>query len=416
MCSRVVVFNRCGCVNRKPAVSEFWLTVVQVRPSTVNSYRQHVYRYLIPVLGRLRLDELSVHRVQACFDLLARRRTGTGDRISPATVDRIRATLRSALNTAVREGVMAANPMRSVKVSHPVRPHPVVWTDERVAEWRRTGVRPPVAVWTLAQTARFLDAVKDDRLAGVWWLIALRGLRRGEVTGLRRADLDAAAAELSVRRQVVALPGVLYVGPPKSRAGNRTVALDRECAQRLRDQLARQSDDILEHRYVAQRRSDARTRTGAADDESEALFTYADGRPVRPEYLSHQFRKLIKALDLPPIRLHDLRHQAATLALAAHTDLKVIQQMLGHSSIITTADTYTSVLPEVAHTAAQASADLIMRVARSGPRTHARSGMTHESITLDIGGTGKRGCDRPPIELSGSDPRVTHHAPRRPTQ
>jgi site-specific recombinase XerD len=133
---------------------EFWLTVVQVRPSTVNSYRQHVHRYLISVLGRLRLDELSVQRLQACFDLLARRRTRSGGRISPATVDQVRATLRSALNAAVREGILALNPMRSVRVSHPVRPHPVVWTDQRVAEWRRTGVRPPVAVWTLAQTAR----------------------------------------------------------------------------------------------------------------------------------------------------------------------------------------------------------------------------------------------------------------------
>jgi integrase len=57
-----------------------------------------------------------------------------------------------------------------------------------------------------------------------------------------------------------------------------------------------------------------------------------DASGGEPEYLSHQFRKLIKALDLPPIRLHDLRHGAATLALAAHTDLKVIQQMLGHSA------------------------------------------------------------------------------------
>ena len=339
------------------------------------------------MLGRLRLDELTVARVQACFDLLARRRTCTGDQISSATVDRIRATLRSALNTAVREGIMAANPMRSVRVARPVRPHPVVWTDERVAQWRRTGVRPPVAVWTLAQTARFLDGVKGDRLAGVWWLIALRGLRQGEVTGLCRTDLDKAAGEVRVNRQVVALPGVLYFGPPKSRAGNRTVALDGECVDRLQHQLARQATDVLEHRYVAQARSDSRSRIGAgADDGGEALFTYADGRPVRPEYLSHQFRKLIKALDLPPIRLHDLRHGAATLALAAHTDLKVIQQMLGHSSIITTADTYTSVLPEVAHSAAQASADLIMQVARSVPRSGGDDGLTHQAVTLDDGG------------------------------
>ena len=68
------------------------------------------------------------------------------------------------------------------------------------------------------------------------------------------------------------------------------------------------------------------------------MFTYADGRPVRPEYLTHRFNTLVKEFDLPPIRLHDLRHGAATLALASHTDLKVIQQMLGHSSIVTTAD------------------------------------------------------------------------------
>jgi hypothetical protein len=76
-------------------------------------------------------------------------------------------------------------------------------------------------------------------------------------------------------------------------------------------------------------------------------FTYADGPPIRPEYLTHRFRQLCKELGLPPILLHG----AATLALASHTDLKIIQQMLGHSSIVTTADTYTSVLAETAHRA-----------------------------------------------------------------
>jgi integrase len=97
------------------------------------------------------------------------------------------------------------------------------------------------------------------------------------------------------------------------------------------------------------------------------MFTYADGRPVRPEYLTHRFRQICRELGLPPIRLHDLRHCAATLALASHADLKVIQQMLGHSSIVTTADTYTSVLPEAAHSAAQATADMVIKAARSAP-------------------------------------------------
>lgn len=97
------------------------------------------------------------------------------------------------------------------------------------------------------------------------------------------------------------------------------------------------------------------------------MFTYADGRPIRPEYLTHRFNTLVKEFDLPPIRLHDLRHGAATLALASHTDLKVIQQMLGHSSIVTTADTYTSVLPETAHRAAQATADMVIKAASAAP-------------------------------------------------
>ena len=94
------------------------------------------------------------------------------------------------------------------------------------------------------------------------------------------------------------------------------------------------------------------------------MFTYADGRPIRPEYLTHRFHTLVKELDLPPIRLHGLRHGAATLALASHTDLRVIQQMLGHSSIVTTADTCTSVLPEAARRAGQATADMVMKAAR----------------------------------------------------
>jgi integrase len=111
----------------------------------------------------------------------------------------------------------------------------------------------------------------------------------------------------------------------------------------------------------------ARARTGPGWRRGRPMFTYADGRPIRPEYLTHRFRQICQELGLPPIRLHDLRHCAATLALASHTDLKVIQQMLGHSSIVTTADTYTSVLPETAHRAAQATADMVIKAARSAP-------------------------------------------------
>ena len=275
------------------------------------------------------------------MDLFARQRTTSGTLIAASTVDRVRATLRAALNAAVREGLITVSPLAHVRLGRPVRPHPVIWTDERVEAWRRDGIRPPVAVWTLRQLATFLAGVENDRLAALWWLIALRGLHRGEAAALDRDDLDAGARELTVSRQLIALPGELYCGPPKSRASIRTIALDEASSRLLAGQAARQAAELLRHQFTGQRRSDARARTGPGWRNGRPMFTYADGRPIRPEYLTHRFRTLVRELDLPPIRLYDLRHGAATLALASHTDLKVIQQMLGHSSIVTTADTYT---------------------------------------------------------------------------
>jgi len=107
------------------------------------------------------------------------------------------------------------------------------------------------------------------------------------------------------------------------------------------DQAVRQAVDLLQRQFTGRRYPDSRARTGPGWRRGRPMFTYADGRPVRPEYRTHRFNTLVKEFDLPPIRLHDLRHGAATLALASHTDLKVIQQMLRHSSIVTTADTYT---------------------------------------------------------------------------
>lgn len=117
----------------------YWLTLAEphLRPSTLHGYRDHIDRYLIPSLGRITLADLTGKRLQACFSLLSRQRTRNGTLIAVSTVDRVRATLRSALNAAVREGLLPANPLAQVRLDKPVRPHPVIWTDERVKAWRR---------------------------------------------------------------------------------------------------------------------------------------------------------------------------------------------------------------------------------------------------------------------------------------
>ncbi|MFF2044044.1 tyrosine-type recombinase/integrase [Kitasatospora sp. NPDC058170] len=114
-------------------------------------------------------------------------------------------------------------------------------------------------------------------------------------------------------------------------------------------------------------------------NESGYVFTDVYGSPLRPDHVGHVFQGMVRRSGLPPVRLHDLRHGAASLALTGGSDLKVIQAQLGHSTIVTTADTYTSVLPETAHLSAEATARVVIDAARmisrgirSQPKTRKR--------------------------------------------
>ncbi|MFG3710399.1 tyrosine-type recombinase/integrase [Micromonospora sp. NPDC047730] len=119
----------------------------------------------------------------------------------------------------------------------------------------------------------------------------------------------------------------------------------------------------------AHRRRQLDQRAQAAENgtpwtDTGYVFTRADGQPINPNYATTRFRKLVQRAGLPPVRLHDLRHGAASLAHEAGADLKTLQDLLGHSSIVTTADTYTSVLPEVQRRCADATAHLVLAAAR----------------------------------------------------
>jgi len=282
----------------------YWLAQAEphLRPSTLHSYRDHIDRYLIPSLGRITLGDLTGKRLQACFDLLARQRTRKGTPIAGPTVDRVRATLRAALNAAVREGLIASNPLAQVRLDKPVRSHPVIWTDERVAAWRRDGIRPLVAVWTLRQLVTFPVGVENDRLAALWWLIALRGLRCGEVAALDRDDLDSEARELTISRQLIALPGELYCGPPKSRASYRTIALDEAGTRRLVDQGVKQAVELLRHQFADQCHPDSRARTAglAASSADVHLRRRAADPPGVPDPPVQHPRQGVRPAADPP--------------------------------------------------------------------------------------------------------------------
>lgn len=266
-------------------------------------------------------------------------------------MQRIRGCLHVALNGTIRRGLITHNPAHWVELPFGRRPHAVVWTEPRVAHWRVTGERPVVAVWTAQQTARFLHHVREHSLYPLYHLVALLGLRRGEAVGLRWCDLDLTARVLMVSHQIRDHNGRTVICPPKTETSIRMIALDHLTVAVLR------------------RLSVSRRESSPERPPTGFLFTNQRGDPLSPGYVTHTFRRLTAEADLPPIRLHDLRHGAASLSLAADNELKTVQAMLGHSSIVLTADTYTSVLPCLAHQAAEATAELVLRAARTKSAT-----------------------------------------------
>ena len=320
----------------------------RLRARTRVSYQEHIDRFLIPHLGEAVVEELTPARVQRAFEGIAEHVTPRGERVAGATVQRVRATLRAALNTAVRERLLPSNPANGLRLESGQSARPVVWTEQAVADWRSSGVRPAVAVWTVEQTRAFLDHVSQDRLYALFHLAVMTGLRRGEVVGLRWADVDLERGTVRVVRQLQAQRGAgLVEAAPKSAASRRTLMVDHATVGVLRRHRWRQQQEAQDH--------------GRVWDRGGYVFTAAGGGVLAPERLSRLFRKVNTSSGLPPVRLHDLRHGAATLALAAGVELKVVQAMLGHASIVLTADTYSSVLPQLAREAAERTALLVLR-------------------------------------------------------
>jgi integrase len=346
-----------------------WLeTTTRLRESTRCSYLQLCRNHLIPHLGRIPLRDLTALQITGMLESVRRYSVASKRPVSDGTVERIYATLRVALNAAVRQGLIEHNPARLVQQARACRPHAVVWTEARINQYLLDGQRPSVAVWTAAQTAHFLHTIREHRLYAAYHLIALRGLRRGEAAGLRWCDVDLDGQAITIRQQIQRVGGHLAQCPTKTESSCRTIALDRTTTAVLRSHHVRQQAEAAKYGTVP----------------SGYVFTSQRGAPLNPDRLTRLLYELTALAGLPPVRLHDLRHGAASLALQAGADLKVVQDQLGHSSIVITADTYVSVLPDVARQAAEDTATLILQAGRlipgtSRPRRPQRSTKTRKT-------------------------------------
>lgn len=347
-----------------------WVAGIQVQETTRRGYQSHVRCHLIPHLGQLTLDKLRPRHVRAMFAAIEARNTDIRHaKASPdpqlragvtrqqptsrSTQQLIRATLRKALNDAITDGIITGpNPAALVQVKGD-RALPIVWEPERVTAWKATGKVPgPVMVWPEHLVAAFLDYAAEHApdLYPMFHFIAYRGPRRGEAVGLLEAEVRLDKKETSIVNQLTTHGSTPVQKPPKSRAANRDLILDDATTDVLRAYHARKAQQRL--------------AAAAAWPDTGLFFVRPDGRPWHPNSVSQRFRRLTRRAGLPPIRLHDLRHGAATLALAAGVDIKVIQEQLGHSTSTLTRDTYQSVVRQLHHQAADAVAKNIDRSRR----------------------------------------------------
>ncbi len=311
-------------------LSDRWLPTIEptVRPNTHLSYTLHCRRYIIPAIGAVPLQKLDPGAINWMYTELGQHCKASGAGLAPATVRRVHATLHRALRDAQRWGLVMRN---VVDAADPPRD--------------RAAGQKDMSCWNAVQARQFLAYVKDDRFHALWMLALSRGLRRGELLGLRWVDVDLDAASLSVRQTLVAVGSSPSFGTPKTKRGLRTIPLDAPTVTALKAHRARQATERLSW--------------GPSWENTGLVFTKENGELVHPDAITGGFRRTVRASGLPPIRLHDLRHTCASLLLEAKVQVKVVSEWLGHSSTAFTMDTYGHRLPSMEAAASEAMTALL---------------------------------------------------------
>ena len=318
----------------KDYLKKEWLPAVKatIRPSTYGSYVQHVDCHIVPHIGTLKLQKLSGSQVNGLYAKLAE--TGRHDGktgLSAMTIHHVHACLHKACKDAVRWGHISRNPLDA---ADPPRK-------------KSDGTRE-MQTWTKQQLRAFLESAARDRLYALWHTISLTGMRRGEAIGLRWSDVDLEAGRLAVRRALIPNGREVIVSEPKTAKGRRVIALDALTVEVLKAQAARQLDE--QHEW-----DEAWVETGL-------VFTQENGAALDPDSVTRYFRQAVKRSLLPSIRLHDLRHTHATLALQAGIHPKVVSERLGHATVSITLDTYSHAIPAMQEEAAALIAGLVFAV------------------------------------------------------
>lgn len=290
-----------------------------VRITTYENYSVLTRTHILPALGHVTLQKLTPQQIQHFLN--TKLEVGKSTR----TVQYLLVLLRRSLGLAVKWGMVQRN------VALLVDPPRV----------QHKEIQP----FTPTQAKQFLEAVQGHKLEALFTVALALGLRRGEALGLRWEDVDLEGGTLTVRASLQRAGGKLQLMEVKTERSHRVVKLPKFALLSLKAHKVRQIED----RLVA----------GARWQTTGMVFSTGIGTPYDPRRLNEDFEKALKLAGLPHIRFHDLRHSAATLLMAQGVPIKMVSELLGHSTTRMTLDVYSHVLDPMRQEAADRMDDLL---------------------------------------------------------
>lgn len=291
----------------------------KVKPLTLSSYEMVVKRHIKPSLGALRLQALRGVHVQKMYN------TMISKGLSPKTVKNVSAILHKALSIAVKQGIIHANPCEAAELPKVTRKeiHPL----------------------TDAEIPLFLKVIEGQPMGNAYALCLFAGLREGECMGLSWKQVDFVGKRITVSQQLQKgkRRGEGYFIAPTTKSGKpRQIAPPEITFQYLRAERARQAQNRL-------------AAGPLWDNPDDLVFTDELGKHLAISTFYKGFKRIAERIGRPDARPHDLRHTAATVAIASGADIKSVQDLLGHATATTTLNIY-------AHTSDQMRKDTAARM------------------------------------------------------
>lgn len=282
-----------------------WLKVIKlsVKITTYNGYKLHYDKHIKPYFDKLGVSvtDLKPMQIQEYYN------TKISEGLSPSTVKKHHANIHKALEYALKLNIIAYNPADRITLPKREKYIGKFYNEQQLRELMKLCTGTPIE--------------------SVVFIAINYGLRRSEILGLKWSAVDFDNNTITVNHTAVSnVGGVLYDDTTKTKASLRTLPLTENARKYLLDLKSHQDE-------MAQ-------LMGNCYHKSEYICRYDDGREIKPDYVTHKFKKILNKSGLPKIRFHDLRHSAASILINAGFNLKEVQEWMGHADVQTTGNIY----------------------------------------------------------------------------